>query len=320
METQEAIKLVKDIFERELADSLNLIRVSAPLFVRPESGLNDNLSGKERPVDFDIPSLGGSRGEIVHSLAKWKRDALARYEIPAGRGIYTDMNAIRRDETPDRTHSFYVDQWDWEKVITREDRNLATLISAGEYILQALRKTEAKLCESYPVFGRKVPKEMFYITSQELEDMFPGKTDKEKEDAICQKHAAVLLMQIGDKLSNGKPHDHRAPDYDDWSLNADILLWDYTAGRSMELSSMGIRVDREAMLSQLKKAGCEERANLPFHKGVIDGTLPLTMGGGIGQSRLCMYLLEKAHIGEVQASLWPDEVWDTCKKIGIELL
>ena len=320
METQEAIKLVKDVFQRELAESLNLIRVSAPLFVRPESGLNDNLSGGARPVDFDIPSLDGMTGEIVQSLAKWKRDALARYKIPAGKGIYTDMNAIRRDEEPDRTHSFYVDQWDWEKVITKEDRTLSTLISAGEYIIQALRKTEAKLCEAYPVFGRKVPKEMFYITSQELEDMYPELTPKEREDAICQKHAAVLLMQIGDKLASGNPHDGRAPDYDDWSLNADILLWDYTCGRSMELSSMGIRVDGESMISQLKKSGCEDRMNLPFHRGVIDGTLPLTMGGGIGQSRLCMYLLEKAHIGEVQASVWPDEVWEYCKKIGIELL
>ncbi len=320
MDTQKAIKLVKDAFQRELAESLNLIRVSAPLFVRPESGLNDNLSGNARPVNFDIPSLDGMSGEIVQSLAKWKRDALSRYKIPAGKGIYTDMNAIRRDEEPDRTHSFYVDQWDWEKVITKEDRTLSVLISAGEYIIQALRKTEETLCQEYPVFGRKVPKEMFYITSQELEDMYPELTPKQREDAICQKYACVLLMQIGGNLSSGQPHDTRAPDYDDWSLNADILLWDYTAGRSMELSSMGIRVDSDSMIQQLKKAGCEERMELPFHKGVIDGTLPLTMGGGIGQSRLCMYLLEKAHIGEVQASVWPDEVWDTCKKIGIELL
>lgn len=320
METQKAIKLVKDVFQRELAESLNLIRVSAPLFVRPESGLNDNLSGGARPVDFDIPCLDGMKGEIVQSLAKWKRDALARYKIPAGKGIYTDMNAIRRDEEPDRTHSFYVDQWDWEKVITKEERSLSVLISAGEYILEALRKTEDALCQAYPVFGRKIPKELFYITTQELEDMYPKLTPKQREDAICQKYAAVLLMQIGDRLLSKEPHDGRAPDYDDWSLNADILLWDYTSGHSMELSSMGIRVDAESMISQLKKAGCEERMELPFHKGVIDGTLPLTMGGGIGQSRLCMYLLEKAHIGEVQASVWPDEVWEVCRKIGIELL
>ena len=320
IETEIAIKLIKDNFERALADNLNLMRVSAPLFVRPESGLNDNLSGVERPVSFDIPSLDGAEGQIVQSLAKWKRNALYRYNFKAGDGLYTDMNAIRRDEDLDRTHSLYVDQWDWEKVLTEEQRTLKTATDAADAIIEAMRVTELALIERFPVFGRKVPQKLYHITAQELEDRYPNLSPKEREDAVCCEFGAVFLSQIGGKLKSGVSHDGRAPDYDDWEMNGDILFWDYTCGHALELSSMGVRVDAATMNKQLELAGCDNRRTMPFHKKVLDGTLPLTMGGGIGQSRLCMYFLEKAHVGEVQASVWPQEMWDACDKIGIHLL
>ncbi|MEG2174629.1 MAG: aspartate--ammonia ligase [Oscillospiraceae bacterium] len=320
LETERAIKLLKDTFERELAERLNLMRVSAPLFVLPKTGLNDDLNGVERPVSFDIPSLDGAEGQIVHSLAKWKRQALHRYGIAPGAGLYTDMNAIRRDETLDRIHSLYVDQWDWEQVITERDRTREMLVAAAQAVLDAMRATELCLMEHFPVFGRKLPEKLFVITTQELEDRYPALSPKEREDAICREYAAVLLTEIGGVLKSGNPHDGRAPDYDDWGLNGDILLWEYPCGHALELSSMGIRVDAAAMHRQLALAGCEQRSVLPFHQGVLEGILPLTMGGGIGQSRLCMYLLEKAHIGEVQASCWPTSMWETCEKVGIHLL
>ena len=320
LETERAIKLLKDTFERELADALHLTRVSAPLFVRPETGLNDDLSGVERPVAFDMPALGGAEGQIVHSLAKWKRQALHRYGFGHGEGLYTDMNAIRRDEALDNIHSLYVDQWDWELVIDRDERNLETLVAVVEKIIGALRTTELRLTEAYPVFGRKIPEKLFVVTTQELEDTYPDLTAKEREDAICREFGLVLLTQIGGKLRSGSAHDMRAPDYDDWSLNGDILVWDYTRGHALELSSMGIRVDADAMDRQLTLAGKDERRVLPYHRAVLENELPLTIGGGIGQSRLCMYFLEKAHIGEVQASCWPDEMWAECEKRGIHLL
>jgi len=320
IETERAIKLLKDTFERELSRNLNLTRVSAPLFVLPETGLNDDLSGVERPVSFDIPSLHGATGEIVHSLAKWKRQALYRYGFGHGEGLYTDMNAIRRDEELDCIHSLYVDQWDWELVISREERTIDVLVKTVEKIVDALRTTEQKLIETYPVFGKKIPDKLFVISSQELADTYPDLTPKQREDVICREFGLVLLTQIGGKLTSGDPHDSRAPDYDDWQLNGDILVWDYTRGHSLELSSMGIRVDAESMDRQLTLSGKDERRKLPYHKAVLNNTLPLTVGGGIGQSRLCMYFLEKAHIGEVQCCCWSDEMWEECEKIGIHLL
>ena len=320
IETERAIKLLKDTFERELAANLNLTRVSAPLFVQPETGLNDDLSGFERPVAFDIPALGGTEGQIVHSLAKWKRQALHRYGFAHGEGIYTDMNAIRRDEELDCIHSLYVDQWDWERVITKEERTLETLVATVEKIVDAMRKTEAKLIEAFPVFGRKIPEKLFVISTQELADTYPELTPKEREDIICREFGLVLLTQIGGNLRDGRPHDLRAPDYDDWALNGDILVWDYTRGHSLEISSMGVRVDAESMDRQLTLAGKDERRAYPYHQMVLDNTLPLTIGGGIGQSRLCMYFLEKSHIGEVQASCWPAAMCEECEKVGIHLL
>jgi aspartate--ammonia ligase len=320
IDTELAIKLVKDVFERELSERLGLIRVSAPIFVLPETGLNDNLTGVERPVSFDIPAMGGVEGQIVQSLAKWKRAALHRYGFDEGMGLYTDMNAIRRDETLDRTHSIYVDQWDWEKIIGAGQRTMQTLYDAADAILDAMRATELSLIEAYPVFGRKIPDKLLYITAQQLMDLYPDFEPKQREDAICREAGAVLLTQIGKKLSDGTVHDARSPDYDDWELNGDILVWDYVGSCALELSSMGIRVDSEAMKRQLASSGCESRAILPFHRMVIEDVLPLTMGGGIGQSRLCLYLLEKAHIGEVQSSCWPDGVWQSCEKAGITLL
>ncbi len=320
VETERAIKLIKDTFERELAESLNLTRVSAPLFVQPETGLNDDLSGVERPVSFDIPALGGSEGQIVHSLAKWKRQALHRYGFAHGEGIYTDMNAIRRDEDLDSIHSLYVDQWDWEKVITEQERTLEFLVSTVESIVEAMRRTEDKLVEAFPVFGHKLPQKLFVVSSQELEDTYPDLTPKEREDIICREFGLVLLTQIGGALRSGKPHDLRAPDYDDWALNGDILVWDYTRGHALELSSMGVRVDSESMDRQLTLSGKDERRAYPYHRMVLDNTLPLTIGGGIGQSRVCMYFLEKIHIGEVQASCWPREMWEDCERRGIHLL
>ena len=320
LETEIAIKFIKDSFERELADALNLTRVSAPLFVFPETGLNDNLSGVERPVEFDILDIGKRKVQVVQSLAKWKRLALKKYGFTIGTGLYTDMNAIRRDETLDAIHSIYVDQWDWEKVINPEERNLHTLKNAVKDIYEALRETQFKLCGRFPGFRPFLPEEITFVSTQELEDMYPDKTPKEREDAVSEKFGAVFLMQIGLPLKSGKPHDGRAPDYDDWMLNGDILVWNPVLERAFEISSMGIRVDAKALDAQLQVAGCGERANLPFHKALLNNELPQTMGGGLGQSRICMLLLGKRHIGEVQSSLWPQEMMDICDKNGIPLL
>lgn len=319
LDTEIAIKLVKDTFERRLAENLHLIRVSAPLFVRPESGLNDDLSGVERPVQFDILDIKADV-QIVHSLAKWKRQALKRYDFAANTGLYTDMNAIRRDEELDALHSVYVDQWDWEKIITEEERNLEVLSHAVRRIMNALKDTQDVLGERFPQMDRFIKTEVFFITTQELLNMYPSLTAKQREDAICKEHKTVFIMQIGGKLSNGESHDLRAPDYDDWSLNGDILVWYPPLNRAVELSSMGIRVDEKALTKQLELAGCEKRAELEFHKQLLNGELPLTIGGGIGQSRLCMLLLEKVHIGEVHSSVWSEEMIEDCEKQGIHLL
>ncbi|MDD6308467.1 MAG: aspartate--ammonia ligase [Clostridia bacterium] len=318
-DTQIAIGLVKRVFADALAEKLNLHRVSAPLFVDPNSGLNDNLNGVERPVSFDIPAVG-QKGEIVHSLAKWKRMALYRYHFRPGKGLYTDMNAIRRDEILSNIHSVYVDQWDWEKVITKEERTVSYLQETVRGIMAAVCETAAVLRDNYPALPCKPEKEVTFITSQELEDRYPDLTAKERENEITKIHKTVFIMQIGGKLRSGKPHDGRAPDYDDWKLNGDLLLWNETLGAALEISSMGIRVDSTSMREQLICAGAEERAALPFHKMLLDGVLPLTIGGGIGQSRLCMLLLGKAHIGEVQASLWDEETRRVCEDAGVLLL
>ena len=312
LETEVAIKFIKDSFERELADALNLTRVSAPLFVFPETGLNDNLSGVERPVEFDILDIDKRKVQIVQSLAKWKRFALKKYGFTIGTGLYTDMNAIRRDETLDELHSIYVDQWDWEKVINPEERNLHTLKNAVKDIYEALRETQFKLCGRFPGFRPFLPEEITFVSTQELEDMYPGKSPKEREDAVCEKFGAVFLMQIGLPLKSGKPHDGRAPDYDDWMLNGDILVWNPVLERAFEISSMGIRVDAKALDAQLQISGCTERAKLPFHKALLSNELPQTMGGGLGQSRICMLLLGKRHIGEVQSSIWSEEMVAKC--------
>ena len=317
-ETQFAIKAAKDSFERALGAYLDLLRVSAPLFVRPESGLNDDLNGVERPVQFDL--LAGGEVQVVQSLAKWKRMALKEYGFKPGSGLYTDMNAIRRDEELDNLHSIYVDQWDWEKVILPEQRNLNTLKDTVRTIYKALQSTQYKLTLAFPSLVGRWPKEIKFVTTQELEDRWPDLTPKEREDAICREHGAVCLMQIGGALKSGKPHDGRAPDYDDWDMNCDILVWYPVLERSIELSSMGVRVSPESLARQLKISGKEDRAALPFHKALLNGELPYTIGGGIGQSRICMVLLEKAHIGEVQASVWPQEMRDTCRAHGIHLL
>ena len=320
LETEVAIKFIKDSFERELADALNLTRVSAPLFVFPETGLNDNLNGVERPVEFDILDIGKRKVQVVQSLAKWKRLALKKYGFTIGTGLYTDMNAIRRDETLDALHSIYVDQWDWEKVINPEERNIHTLKNAVQDIYEALCETQFKLCGRFPGFRPFLPEEITFISTQELEDMYPDKTPKEREDAICEKFGAVFLMQIGLPLKSGKPHDGRAPDYDDWMLNGDILVWNPVLERAFEISSMGIRVDAKALDAQLQVSGCTERADLPFHKALLNGELPQTMGGGLGQSRICMLLLGKRHIGEVQSSIWSEEMVEECENEGIHIL
>lgn len=319
-ETQVAIKVVKDFFQNLLAERLNLLRVSAPLFVDPKSGLNDNLNGVERPVAFDIKEQNGREAEVVQSLAKWKRYALKRYGFGVGEGLYTDMSAIRRDEITDNIHSIYVDQWDWEKVIRKEDRNMETLQDVVRSVYRVLRKTEKYMSIRYDYIEEILPHDIFFITTKELEEMFPDNTPKEREYYITQAKGAVCLMQIGDQLENGKPHDGRAPDYDDWALNADILVYYPPLDIALELSSMGIRVDEKSLAEQLKKAGCEERAQLPFQKAVLNGELPYTIGGGIGQSRICMFFLRKAHIGEVQCSVWPEEIVKECEKNGIHLL
>lgn len=317
-QTEVAIKKIKDFFEHDLAIELNLTRVSAPLFVDPDSGLNDNLNGVERPVSFDIPE--GRSLEIVHSLAKWKRMALRQYGFHPGEGLYTDMNAIRRDEIPDNLHSMFVDQWDWEKVIPREARTVDTLKNTVRCIYNVLRHTETYITDDYDFIGRQLPEEISFITAQELEDMYPGLTPKERENRIVKERGAVFLMQIGAPLRSGKPHDGRAPDYDDWMLNGDILVYYPVLDMAFELSSMGIRVDEAALTKQLAIAGCPERAQLPFHRALLEGNLPYTIGGGIGQSRMCMFFLRKAHIGEVQSSYWPADMIEECAKKGVRLL
>ncbi|BAK46511.1 MAG: aspartate--ammonia ligase [Lachnospiraceae bacterium] len=319
-ETQIAIKTVKDFFQSLLAKKLNLSRVTAPLFVDPSSGLNDDLNGVERAVSFDIWEQKGRTAEVVHSLAKWKRFALKKYGFAEDTGLYADMNAIRRDEITDNIHSIYVDQWDWEKIISKEKRNLNYLKDTVKEIYSILRKTELYMSIQYDYIEEFLPKDIFFITTSELEEMFPDNTPKEREYYITKAKGAVCLMQIGDKLANGEPHDGRAPDYDDWSLNADILVYYPVLDIALELSSMGIRVDETALASQLKKAGCEERANLPFQKAILDRELPYTIGGGIGQSRICLFFLRKAHIGEVQCSLWPEADLKNLAEHGITLL
>lgn len=319
-ETEIAIKFIKDHFERALANALHLTRVSAPLFVRPESGLNDNLNGVERPVGFDMRHIDGHSAEIVQSLAKWKRMALGRYGFAPGEGLYTDMNAIRRDEEPDNLHSIYVDQWDWEKVITREQRSLEILKETVRKIYGVFLETQDKVCDEYPQLTKNLSPEITFLTSQALEDMYPGKTAKERENAFCREHGSLCLMQIGGILNSGKRHDGRAPDYDDWSLNCDIVFYNRVLDCAFEVSSMGIRVDADAMEKQLVLAGEESRRHLPFHKAVLEDKLPLTLGGGLGQSRICMFLLGKAHVGEVQASIWPEGMERACIKHGIMLL
>ncbi|MBR6627706.1 MAG: aspartate--ammonia ligase [Lachnospiraceae bacterium] len=319
-QTQVAIKTVKDIFQNLLAERLHLLRVSAPLFVDPASGLNDNLNGIERPVRFDLKCQPDKEAEIVQSLAKWKRYALQKYGFEPGEGLYTDMSAIRRDEDVDNIHSIYVDQWDWEKIITKEDRTLDTLIATVKDVYKVLRKTEKYLAIHYDYIEEILPHDIFFVTTRELEEMFPNYTPKEREYYITKAKGAVCIMQIGDKLESGEPHDGRAPDYDDWSMNADILVYYPVLDIALELSSMGVRVDRDSMLSQLEKAGCNDRKSLPYHQAVINDELPYTIGGGIGQSRICMFFLRKAHIGEVQCSLWPDELIKEAAEIGMELL
>ena len=319
-ETQKAIGLLKRLFEDRLSGALRLHRVSAPLFVAASSGLNDDLNGVERPVSFDIRRVEDT-AVVVHSLAKWKRLALKRYQFHPGEGLYTDMNAIRRDEEDlDNIHSVYVDQWDWEKIISREERNETYLKSTVRSIVSAVCETSEALNVAFPSLRVKLDREVYFVTTQELEDRWPDKTPKEREHAICAEHHSVFLMQIGCKLKSGQKHDGRAPDYDDWALNGDILMWNPVLERSFEISSMGIRVDEESMARQLKLAGCEERAELPFHKMLLNGELPLTIGGGIGQSRLCMLMIGTCHIGEVQASLWDDETVAKCEAAGITLL
>jgi len=320
-ETQKAIGLLKRLFEDELAGALHLHRVSAPLFVSATSGLNDDLNGVERPVAFDVNGVAGD-AQVVHSLAKWKRLALKRYQFRPGVGLYTDMNAIRRDEELDELHSAYVDQWDWEKVITEEERTVEHLKATVQSIVDALADTQRVLHSIFPQLSvlPRLSNEVTFVTSQELEDLYPDFTGKERENAFVKEHPVTFLIGIGGKLRSGKPHDGRAPDYDDWDLNGDLLVWDSVGGRAMELSSMGIRVNPESLDRQLTVSGCNDRRELPFHKMLLNGELPLTMGGGIGQSRVSMLLLGKAHIGEVQSSLWDEENLDACAKLGITLL
>lgn len=319
-ETQRAIKKIKDYFQQELAYGLQLRRVSAPLFVFPETGYNDTLNGVERRVEFSIKDMDERKVEVVQSLAKWKRMALHKYGIQPGHGIYTDMNAIRRDEDLDNLHSVYVDQWDWEKVITREQRTEEYLEETVTTIYNALKNLGDYVNRLYRNIQVELPNEITFIDSQDLEDRYPDKTPKEREDLAAQEYGAIFIKRIGGVLASGEKHDGRAPDYDDWELNGDILLWNDVLGRAFEISSMGIRVDAESMQRQLKIDGKEDRVNQPFHQGVISGKYPLTIGGGIGQSRLCMYFLQKAHIGEVQASVWPEDMIEECAENNIFLL
>lgn len=327
--TEQGIKLIKDFFQENLSTELRLSRVTAPLFVLKGLGINDDLNGVERPVTFHIKDLAEAEAEVVHSLAKWKRLTLAEYGIEPGYGVYTDMNAIRADEELDNLHSLYVDQWDWEAVITAEQRNVDFLKNVVERIYSAIRRTEYLTCETYPELKPFLPEKIHFIYSEDLLEMYPDLSPKEREDEICRKYGAVFLIGIGGKLSNGEKHDGRAPDYDDWStptddrragLNGDILIWYPLLGRSFELSSMGIRVDKEALLRQLALEGKEDRTQLYFHRQLLDGKLPLSIGGGIGQSRLCMLLLHKAHIGEIQASIWPEDMRRECREAGMPLI
>ena len=328
-ETEMGIQMIKDFFQQNLSAELRLRRVTAPLFVLQGTGLNDDLNGVERAVSFPIKDLRDKRAEVVHSLAKWKRTMLADYKIPVGYGLYTDMNAIRSDEELDNVHSLYVDQWDWEASISREMRTIDFLKQVVSRIYAVIKRTEFVVYERYPQLTPVLPDEIHFITSQELLDMYPNTTPKEREDAIAKKYGAVFIIGIGGDLTNGEPHDGRAPDYDDWTtptpdghkgLNGDILVWNEVLGRAFELSSMGIRVDKDALKEQLKKAGCEERAELPFQKAVLNEELPLTIGGGIGQSRICMFFLRKCHIGEVQVSLWPEEDINYAASKGVTIL
>ncbi len=318
-ETQTAIGLLKHTFERELSQALNLKRVSAPLFVEPKTGLNDNLNGTERPVSFDIAE-NKAIAEVVHSLAKWKRMALHKYNFSVGEGLYTDMNAIRRDEEMDNLHSIYVDQWDWEKIIDEPTRNVDYLKSTVNAIVNAICNTTDKIKETYPAITTLLSRNVSFVTTQELEDMYPSLTPKERENTYVKEHHTAFIMQIGDTLKSGIKHDGRAPDYDDWKLNGDIMFWHDTLNCAFEVSSMGIRVNAQSLDEQLTKSNCNDRRELEFHKMLLNNELPLTMGGGIGQSRLCMLILQKAHIGEVQVSVWDDNTINICKENNIELL
>ena len=315
METEIAIKFVKDFFEKELSKELNLTRISAPLFVKRASGLNDNLNGVERPVAFETKEVPNETLEIVHSLAKWKRMALKRYKVPVGQGIYTDMNAIRRDEDLDNTHSIYVDQWDWEKVITKEDRNFDFLQETVRKIYKVFLNTEKELSAKFEKVKIDLPNEITFITSQKLENLYPNLTPEERENEFAKSRGAIFVMQIGKVLASGQRHDGRAPDYDDWELNGDLILWNPVLNHSLELSSMGIRVDEDTLRRQVAITGDEDRLSLEWHKALLNGLFPLTIGGGIGQSRMAMFLLRKKHIGEVQTSVWPQEVRDTYENI-----
>ncbi len=318
-DTQRAIAYIKNTFQDEFASALNLKRVSAPLFVTDASGLNDNLNGYERPVSFDVPAIG-EEAEVVHSLAKWKRLALKRYGFTVGHGLYTDMNAIRRDETLDNIHSIYVDQWDWEKIITRETRTLDYLQLIVRSIVTAICNTCDRLHVRFPQLTTSLSRDVTFITTQELEDLYPDMTGSQRESAFLREHKTAFIMQIGGKLRSGKPHDGRAPDYDDWQLNGDLFFWDDVLGRALEISSMGIRVDAESLDRQLSLAGCDDRRSLPFHRMLLNDELPLTIGGGIGQSRLCMLMMGCCHIGEVQSSIWDAETVLLCEQAGVPLL
>ncbi len=319
-ETEIAIKEIKDFFEKALSKKLKLTRVSAPLFVKTEMGINDNLNGVERPVSFDVKGIDGKEVEIVQSLAKWKRMALKRYDFSSGEGLYTDMNAIRRDEDLDNIHSIYVDQWDWEKVLLKEERTIDTLKNVVRRLYKVFKETEDHISELYPEIEKFLPEEITFITAQELEDMFPTLSPKEREHAIAKAKKAVFIMQIGHKLESGSKHDGRAPDYDDWSLNGDIIFWYPVLEIALELTSMGIRVDEDVLERQLQLAKCEDRKKFPFHSMVLNKELPYTVGGGIGQSRICMFFLQKAHIGEVQASIWPEDMVKACEEANMYLL
>ncbi|WP_454980655.1 aspartate--ammonia ligase [Capnocytophaga haemolytica] len=320
METEIAIKRIKDFFERELAEALHLTRISAPLFVKRDTGLNDNLNGVERPVAFEMKAAEGEVIEIVHSLAKWKRLALKRYGVGVGQGIYTDMNAIRRDEDLDNTHSIYVDQWDWERVITAEDRTLDFLRFIVGKIYEVFKRTEAMLANTYAWYRCFLPEYVTFITAQELADLYPNLLPEERENEFARMHKAIFVMQIGGQLSSGERHGGRAPDYDDWQLNGDLILWNPVLDSALELSSMGVRVDAESLERQLSELSLEERKGLDYHQMLLRGELPLTIGGGIGQSRICMFLLQRAHIGEVQASLWSEDILKECEAKGVCLL